>query len=431
MSTGKRINIYFASIIIQLTLFLSLATSSITAEFTVNSTFDKGDLNPGNGLCVAYLIVFPPFVIPVCTLRAAIEETNALVGPDIINIPSGSYLLDIYGINEDRSTTGDLDITDTLLVKGKGVTQTFIDGNRQDRVFDIFNPNAKVTIEHLTITNGNLPPNLQTEHKGGGGIRNRSNLVLRNVILANNQVNGSTKGDSGGGILNRSNCILKNSTIRSNYASTGGGIYNAPDGTLTISSSTINNNESLSGGGLTNEGATKIVNATISGNQINTEMFPTGGGIHNTSEMWILQSTITNNTSPGQGGGISNEGHLRMTNTIIAANTNTNCYLAQPVNSLGYNLEDGNSCLLNTESDIINIQPKLGSLQHHGGPTLTHGLLIGSPAVDRGQDLTSIEITTDQRGVRRPDGSSYDIGAFETRKRSIIPLIAPLLCCKK
>ena len=221
MSTGKRINIYFTSIIIQLTLFLSLATSSVAAEFTVNSTVDKGDLNPGNGLCVAYLIIFPPFVIPVCTLRAAIEETNALVGSDTINIPSGSYLLDIYGINEDRSTTGDLDITDTLLVKGKGVTQTFIDGNRQDRVFDIFNPNAKVTIEHLTIINGNLPPNLPANHKGGGGIRNQGDLTLRNVVLVNNLINGSSWDDSGGGLLNISNCVLKDSTIKENHATTG------------------------------------------------------------------------------------------------------------------------------------------------------------------------------------------------------------------
>ena len=431
MSTGKRTNRYYTYIIVQFTIFLSLATSSVTAEFTVNSTFDKGDLNPGNGLCVAYLIVFPPFVLPFCTLRGAIEETNALVGPDTINIPSGSYLLDIYGINEDRSTTGDLDITDTLLVKGKGVTQTFIDGNRQDRVFDIFNPNAKVTIEHLTITNGNLPPNLPANHKGGGGIRNQGDLTLRNVVLVNNLINGSSWDDSGGGLLNISNCVLKDSTVKENHATTGGGIYNGSDGTLSISSSTINNNDSLSGGGLTNEGTAKIVNITISGNRINTGLYPFGGGIYNTSELEILQSTITNNTSQDRGGGVSNEGHLQITNTIIAGNTNTNCYLTQPIDSLGNNLEDDNSCLLNRNSDITNTLAKLDGLQNHGGHTQTHGLFIGSPAVDQGQDLTSIGITTDQRGVKRPDGHGFDIGAFETRKRSIIPLTLPLLCCDK
>ena len=228
-------------------------------------------------------------------------------------------------------------------------------------------------------------------------------------------------------MLNRANCILKTSTIRENHASTGGGIYNAPDGTLTISSSTINNNDSFFGGGLTNTGTAKIVNSTISGNQINTDDYPYGGGIYNTSELEILQSTIANNTSRTHGGGLSNEGSLRITNTIIAGNTSTNCYLTRPIDSLGNNLEDDNSCLLNTSSDIINTLAKLDGLQNHGGPTQTHGLFIGSPAVDRGKDLTSIGITADQRGVKRPDGHSFDIGAFETRKRSIVPFTIPLL----
>ena len=429
MRAGVQTQIYLTSIIIQLVLLLGPVTSSGAAEFSINSAYDVNDLEPGNGLCVAYLIVFPPFVLPFCTLRAAIEETNGLPGPDTINIPSGNYRLDINGINEDRASTGDLDITDTLLIKGKGVHQTYIDGNGLDRVFDISDPNAKITIEHLTISNGNLPPNLPADHKGGGGIRNRGDLTLRNVALENNLVNGSSWDDSGGGLLNISNCLLKNSTIKENHASTGGGIYNGPDGTLTISSSTINNNDSLSGGGLTNEGTAKIINTTISGNRINTGVHPFGGGIYNISELEILQSTITNNTSKSQGGGVSNEGSLHMTNTIVAGNANTNCYLTQPIESLGNNLEDDNSCLLNTSSDIINTFPKLDSLQNHGGPTLTHGLLIGSPAVDRGQNLISIGITTDQRGVRRPDGRDFDIGAFETRKRSIVPLTVPLLCC--
>ncbi len=238
---------------------------------------------------------------------------------------------------------------------------------------------------------------------------------------------GSSWGDSGGGLFNTSNCVLKNSTIRENHSSTGGGIYNGPDGTLTISSCTINNNDSFSGGGLTNTGTAKIVNATISGNRINTDAYPYGGGIYNTAELEILQSTITSNTSRSQGGGLSNEGSLQITNTIIAGNTNTNCYLTQPIDSLGNNLEDDNSCLLNTSSDIINTLAKLDGLQDHGGYTQTHGLFIGSPAVDKGQDLTAIGITTDQRGIKRPDGHGFDIGAFETRKRSIVPLTIPLL----
>lgn len=418
-------------ILLQLGLILGQIISAAATEFTVNSDFDHRDLEPGNGLCVAYLIVFPPFVLPYCTLRGAIEEANALPGPDIINIPSGNYLLDIPGINEDNAATGDLDITDTLHITGKGVAQTSIDGNRLDRVFDIPDPATRVTIEHLTITNGNLPPLLIAVHKGGGGIRNRGSLTLRNDELAGNRVNGSAEGDAGGGVLNESNCALVNSTVRDNHAATGGGIYNGPGGTLAVFSSTINSNISLFGGGLINEGTATIRNVTISGNLTGTGAPPYGGGIYNTAALEILQSTITGNVSRGAGGGLSNLGSIRMTNTIIAGNTGTNCLLTQPIVSLGSNFDDDNSCLLDTPSDIINIDPGLDPLQAHGGPTLTHGLLISSPAVDRGQDLALIGITTDQRGVKRPDGDAYDIGAFETRKRSVIPFFTPLLCCDK
>jgi hypothetical protein len=408
-------------------LILGLAVSAAAAEFTVNSGFDQSDLEPGNGLCVAYLVVFPPFALPFCTLRAAIEEANALPGPDIINIPSGNYLLDIAGINEDNGATGDLDITDPLLIRGKGVASTFIDGNRLDRVFDIPNQATRVTMEHLTITNGTLPSMLPDTHKGGGAIRNRGNLTLRNTVLAGNQVSGSSSGDGGGAIQNLSTCVLVNSTVRENHAASGGGISNGPDGTLTLLASTIYRNTSVTGGGLTNAGTATILNTTISGNRLISGTYPYGGGIYNTAALEILQSTITGNASQGPGGGLSNEGTVRMTNTIIAGNAETNCLPSQPIDSLGNNLDDDNSCLLDAPTDIINTDPRLDPLQDHGGPSLTHGLLIGSPAVDRGRNLAPIGITMDQRGVRRPDGEAYDIGAFETRKRSIVPLIAPLL----
>lgn len=176
------------------------------------------------------------------------------------------------------------------------------------------------------------------------------------------------------------------------------------------------------------EGSATILNSTISGNRLISGTYPYGGGIYNTAALEILQSTITGNAGQGPGGGLSNEGTVRITNTIIAGgNAETNCLLSQAVESLGNNLDNGNSCLLDAPTDIINTDPRLDSLQDHGGPTLTHGLLIGSPAVDRGQNLAPIGITMDQRGVRRPDGDAHDIGAFETRKRSVVPLFAPLL----
>jgi hypothetical protein len=57
------------------------------------------------------------------------------------------------------------------------------------------------------------------------------------------------------------------------------------------------------------------------------------------------------------------------------------------------------------------IDPRLGPLADNGGPTRTHALLLGSPAVDAAS--TPDCPTTDQRGVSRPQGAACDIGSYE------------------
>jgi CSLREA domain-containing protein len=84
---------------------VAVASPAWAAEFDVNSTNDRSDKNPGDGECVTFR---PPLLPPSgneCTLRAAIQEANALRGADIINfnipgtgphtIAPGSYLPEI------------------------------------------------------------------------------------------------------------------------------------------------------------------------------------------------------------------------------------------------------------------------------------------------------------------------------------------------
>jgi hypothetical protein len=69
---------------------------------------------------------------------------------------------------------------------------------------------------------------------------------------------------------------------------------------------------------------------------------------------------------------------------------------------------------------IVGVNPLLGPLQNNGGPTLTHALLTGSPAINAGNNCVLTEngcgdgnlaMPTDQRGFGRV--GVVDIGAFE------------------
>src|SRR5215210_1900846 len=73
-------------------VFLAAKPAHAATTFTVNSTGDGGDDNPGNGSCFTGTLIAGSGVqlVKECTLRAAIQEANATTGADTINfnIPS-------------------------------------------------------------------------------------------------------------------------------------------------------------------------------------------------------------------------------------------------------------------------------------------------------------------------------------------------------
>jgi len=88
------------------------------------------------------------------------------------------------------------------------------------------------------------------------------------------------------------------------------------------------------------------------------------------------------------------------------------------IETLGHNLSDDATCNLDGEDDQDDVDDALiGPLADNEGPTLTHALLDGSPAIDAGDDDACPN--NDQRGSVRPaDGDENgtficDIGAFE------------------
>src|SRR5260370_38392706 len=91
------------------------------------------------------------------------------------------------------------------------------------------------------------------------------------------------------------------------------------------------------------------------------------------------------------------------------------------VTSLGYNISsDDGSGILTGPGDQTNTDPMLGPLQDNGGPTLTHALLPGSPAVNAGDPAFTPPPFLDQRGPDffRVRNGRIDVGSFEVQSGS-------------
>jgi hypothetical protein len=284
----------------------------------------------------------------------------------------------------------------------------------------VFGTATVVTISGVTIQNGYLGTELGDRTSGGlsnGAIdRLGGTMTVIDSVIRNNA-------GTYGGVENHGTMTLLNSSVTGNAGRfSGGGVWN--EGTMTVTNSSINSNGNSAGvgGGVVNRSRLTITNSTISGNHASS-----GGGIYNQGSLIVHSSTFSDNV----GGALV--GDATLDNTILA-NSRPFELGPQPdcsgmLTSNGYNLiglATGCTLVGNTTGDVLGTDPKLGPLQNNGGPTFTHALLPGSPAIDAGNPTApgkspSACLATDQRGVARPqdgnlDGRAVcDIGAFEVQ----------------
>ncbi len=291
---------------------LAVAPEIAGKDFVVNSTVDAADVSPGDGVCAALVDRGT-----ACTLRAAIQEANALAGADTIIVPQGTYTLTIGGAGEDQAATGDLDIRDSVKLLGAGPELTIINGNQLDRVFEIgFNVIASIC--DVTIQNGAA---VETENGGGINVLSGARLHVSNATVKSNSAN------EGGGIWSvKADVEVIQSTLAENSASAvGGGIFVGNSSQVRITRSTIQGNSANdNGGGISVVGALSIIDSTISNNSAlgSPDSAGSGGGLHNgtNANTTIIRSTFSSNLA-GTGGGIANLGSLTGTNSTISGNT--------------------------------------------------------------------------------------------------------------
>jgi len=302
---------------------------------------------------------------PCRTIQAAIDKAG---DSGMVKIEPGTY-------------TENLIIDTSLVIEGSRDAPTVINGGARGSVVSIAS-GLQVALDRLQITNGDA--------QQGGGVFN------------------------GGGAV-----FILESEIASNRAVADGGAIHNHGGIVVVEDSAIVQNTSGSDSVVSRPpyevepGAAGFRNSTISGN-VSTDVYSRVMG-----PATLMYSTVVDNRAGDEGIILERIGS-RYVNTIIAENHSPICN-PQPwgYESLGHNLADTDECfdIYENGSDLMVMDPMIEGLANNGGPTRTHALSPGSPAIDTGDSRGAP--AHDQRGADRPvdgDGNGFaetDIGAFE------------------
>lgn len=424
-------------------------------------------------LCLLAFFMFLAVIgTPSCKASTWIVKTDADDGSTdslrgvIASADSGDIIEFSSDIGGTIALSSQLEIAKNLNILGPGSGDLAISGGGSCRVFYI--ENCSVDISGLSIVSGDVSSSVY----GGGGIRsNSADLTLENCKVSDNTAKwygGGFCGESGA-VTNIINCIFSGNTVT--YF--GGGLYNDSSSSADITGCTINDNMAGSGGGgLYNYASSvDISNCTVSGNTLDDSR--SGAGIYNEgSSTKITNCTLSNNEGKASGGGIYNkESSADVTNCTFIDNVAgiygagiyngfdssveiTNCTFTD--NSAGgkgssvYNRSDSSLSIVNCilwdsgtseiytgnkdgsaisycvvsgdvssadytlSESIITDDPMLDDLADNGGDTKTCALISGSPAIDTGTSDGAPD--EDQRGISRPQGAGYDIGAYEVKE---------------
>lgn len=355
-----------------------------------------------------------------CTLRDAIVSmNNGALESGCINTGSTFDLDDTIsfaaGLAGDTITleNGQLSINPGISVKidATAVDGVTVDANGQSRVFDV--DGATLAINNLIVTGG--------EGQYGGGIfaHNSSSIEVSNSTLTKN-----TAGVRGGAISlsENSSANIDNSTLSANSASAGGGVSATSSSANITNSNLYRHKVSGSGGSVyAQNSAVEITNSTLT----NSSAGNSGGIIHATgleSVVNVQHGTMFGGYSYQNSSSIAtfNSASVNFSNSIFfgLCRSDRSGTVTSDSASVGFNF--GCSTFFRSESnpsyDYTLYEPAdNGCLITHATPigqacVLTSALITGSVALD---SALASNVTTDQLGTPRPQGTAPDVGAYE------------------
>jgi CSLREA domain-containing protein len=283
-------------ILLLLTSVIALTSCSILEEILRSLTADC-DIDPlvvtktddtNDGACTA----------GDCSLREAVITANSCPGVQTIELPAGGYHLTRLGPGEDAADTGDLDITDDVIIIGAGVPS--IHGEGDDRVIEIHD-SVVAEFELLLITDGYADM--------GAGILNKGDLTMRSGAINYNTAVPTSGYSGGGGFFNYqgASATFIGTQFLGNEADLGAGIHNFATASLTLEDVTLAGNAALiTAGGIWNNVASNAYLTNVEVYQNTAVQY--GAGIYNNGHMEITASNFEGNTGPTAGGGLYNSG---------------------------------------------------------------------------------------------------------------------------
>lgn len=378
-------------------------SDALVATFVVNTTDDKPDGDPGDGKCNV------KGLSAKCSLRAAVQEANAKPGTYTIVLEPTTYLLDEFGRSEDAGATGDLDLRRDITIKVSGAGHALVRGAAgwDDRIVHV-HAGASAKLDRVDLSDGDV-------NAAGGGARVEASgaLALVSTVIK------SCSATSGGGVFVQSGATLTMiaATISGNAASArGGGLFNL--GTVPPSSATIADNTAVNeGGGLLNEGVAELSSGMVSGNRLLGP--PTdniGGGVSNDgtlrltnvtvlqnvahsaagilnkslSTLTLDRSTVRANVTKIGAGGITNAGTMTVSRTRVAEN----------LGSLGAGVQNAGSLTVTNTTINHNFSSATGGgLANFGSVRLNNVTLRANSAENEGGGLINAGTTGDDGGT--------------------------------